>query len=102
MPSAPVITRVAAGAPGGKLTASVAWRAPASDGGSTIVAYRVVAVRFSRHGHVVGHETVTVRSGKARSLVLRLPAGVYRFTVQAVNAVGASASSAASAPVHPR
>jgi Fibronectin type III domain len=101
-PGAPAIVSVAGGAPGGKATASISWRAPRSDGGAEVVAYRVVAVRLSRHGHVVRHVTVTVRSGKTRSLVLCLPAGVYRFTVLAVNAVGAGASSAASAPVTAR
>ena len=101
-PGAPVITHVAAGAPGGRATASLTWRAPKSNGGSSVVAYRVVAVRLSRHGHVVGHQTITIRSGKARSLVLRLPAGVYRFTVRAVNGIGAGASSSASKPVRAR
>ena len=101
-PGAPVITKVRPAGPGGKLTAALTWRAPRSDGGAAVVAYRVVALRLSATGRVIGRTTVTVRSAKVRSLGLRLRAGTYRFTVQAVNAVGAGAASRPSAAVRAR
>jgi hypothetical protein len=95
-PGAPVVTGTTAGTPGGRSTATVRWRAPRTDGGAAVVAYRVVALRVSAPGRFLGRTTLVVHSGKARSLRLRLRIGTYRFTVQAVNAVGPGTTSAAS------
>ncbi len=89
-PAAPVAT---AGVAGGAITASATWTAPA-DGGSPITGYRVRALRMSTTGTVLQTITSAVQPAAARSITMTLPqTGNYRFTVQAINAVGNSQQS---------
>jgi predicted phage tail protein len=96
------ITGTKAGKAGGRSTALLAWRAPSADGGAAVTAYRITATKYSASGRVLRRTVVTIRSGKARSAELRLAAGTYRFTVQAVNAVGVGPASGPSRPTAAR
>jgi predicted phage tail protein len=102
MPGRAVITATKAGKRGGRSTAIVTWRAPSSNGGSAITSYRITAVKYSARGRVLSRTVIVIRSGKVRSAELRLAAGTYRFTVQAVNPVGAGVASGASKPTAAR
>jgi hypothetical protein len=68
------------GAKGGKLTAGVKWKAPASSGGLQIKAYQVVVL--NKAGKVVQKKKVSASKHK---LLLKLPSGKYRFKVRAKN-----------------
>jgi len=99
-PSAPVVGTAASGATGGALTATATWVAPTSTGGSPITGYRVSALRMSSTGTVLSTTVSALRPATSRSYSMTVPvAGTYRFTVQAVNAVGSSPASARSNPV---
>ncbi len=100
VPGAPKIGNPARGPAGGALTATAAWAAPASTGGSPVTAYRVVALRLS-NGIVVARNELTVPAA-ARSATFTLTAGTYAFQVGARNAVGEGALSARSTTVSPR
>ncbi len=96
-PDAPVIGLAQAGSGGGAITARAVWTAPPSNGGSAVTGYRVRALRISAAGAVVSTTLSTVQPAGARRLTMTLPgAGNYRFTVQAINAVGAGPHSARS------
>jgi hypothetical protein len=101
-PGRPSITGTKAGKAGGRSTALLTWRAPSTDGGAAVTAYRITATKYSASGRVLGRTVVTIRSGKARSAELRLAAGRYRFTVQAVNALGVGLASGPSKPTAAR
>jgi len=97
VPSTPVIGTATAGVSGGAVTATAAWRAPASIGGSAVTGYRIRALRMSSTGAVLGTTTSALQPATARSLSMTLPqTGSYRFTAQAVNAVGSGPQSARS------
>jgi len=97
VPGAPVIGTAGSGAAGGALTATAAWAAPASSGGSPVSGYRVSALRMSSTGTVLSTTVSPVLSAASRSYQMTVPvAGSYRFTVQALNAVGGGAASARS------
>ena len=103
VPGAPRILAPTQGPAGGALTANANWQAPTSTGGSAITGYRVTALRMAANGTtVVGTPTVATVGANARSRSFTLPAGRYRFEVEAINAVGNSAPSARSALVSPR
>src|SRR5215470_14683077 len=99
VPGAPVIGTAAPGPAGGALTATATWAPPASNGGSVVTGYRVRALRISATGTVVATTTSAVQPGSARQLTMTLPAGTYRFTVQASNTAGPGPKSARSNPV---
>src|SRR5215470_3490908 len=99
VPGAPVIGTAAPGAAGGAVTATAHWNPPASDGGSAVTGYRVRALRMSATGTVLAVTTSAVQPGSARQLTMTLPAGTYRFTVQAINKAGPGPKSARSNPV---
>jgi fibronectin type III domain protein len=97
VPGAPTIGTAAAGTAGGTITATARWTASTVTGGSPITGYRVTALRLNTAGTVLATTVSAVQPVTARQLVMTLPVtGNYRFTVQAVNAVGNSASSARS------
>jgi hypothetical protein len=97
VPGAPVIGTATAGVAGGAINATARWTPPAATGGSAITGYVVRGLRLSAAGAVLSTTTSAVQPSTARSLVMALPvAGNYRFTVQAVNAVGGGAQSARS------
>jgi hypothetical protein len=96
VPGAPVIGTAAAGTAGGAITATATWNPPASTGGSAVTGYRVRALRMSATGTVLATTTSAVQPGSARQLTMTLPAGNYRFTVQAINKAGRGPQSARS------
>ena len=89
LPGAPQIGAATSGGAGGAVNATATWAAPATNGGSNITGYRVTALPVGG-GPAIDSATL---GGNARSLVFVLPAGDYRFTVVAINAVGTSAPS---------
>jgi predicted RNA-binding protein with TRAM domain len=94
VPGAPTIGTATAGTSGGTITATAAWSAPSSTGGSAITGYRVTALRVNSAGDVLSSTVSAVQPASARSLSMTLPqTGNYQFTVQAVNAVGTGAAS---------
>ena len=57
----------------------------------------MTALRIAANGTVLATTVSAVQPAAARTLVMTLPVtGNYRFTVQAINAVGSSAPSARS------
>jgi hypothetical protein len=98
VPGAPLIGTASSGAAGGAVNATARWSAPAVTGGSAITGYRVTALRLSNAADTTPNATVVsaVQGAAVRALTMTLPAGLYRFTVQAINAVGGSAQSARS------
>jgi hypothetical protein len=95
------VTRAGSGSPGGRVSAGVSWAA-GTTGGSPVTGYRVTALRVDGTGHVVGRTTVTTPA-RARTASIALPRRArYRFTVQAVNRLGAGPVSAWSAVVSGR
>ncbi|MGV9770278.1 fibronectin type III domain-containing protein, partial [Microbacterium sp. NPDC003461] len=70
---------------------SLTWDAPVSDGGSPITGYRVIVVGGTQEG--VGLPV----SGTSVTVEHLIPGTPYLFTVQAINAIGASAESEPSA-----
>jgi len=100
-PSRPGIGSASSGATGGAATARATWRAPASNGGTPVTSYRVEAMRLNASNHVVARVHATT-GASARALTMRLAKARYRIRVQARNAVGAGAWSAASNIVRSR
>ena len=79
------------------VTASFSWVAPASNGGSAITAYRATAHRIGANGAVVGTQTSGLLAPTARVMTFFVNVtGNYRFTIQAINAVGTGPHSAMS------
>lgn len=75
--------------------AAVTWAAPADDGGSPVLRYRVTAVPGGASATVDAPATTATVSGLANGTA-------YTFVVAAVNAVGEGAASAPTPPVTPR
>jgi hypothetical protein len=96
VPGAPVIGTAASGTAGGTVTATANWNGPTSTGGSAVTGYVVRALRMSSTGTVLATTTSAVQPGTARALTMTLPAGNYRFTVQASNKAGSGPQSARS------
>jgi hypothetical protein len=97
VPGAPVIGPASSGVAGGAITATARWISPSNTGGSVITGYRVRALRLSAAGAVLATTTSATQPAAASTLSMTLPvAGDYRFTVEAINAVGGGAQSARS------
>jgi hypothetical protein len=83
----------------GNGSATVTWAAPASDGGSPIIAYTVTPLTGVNSGPVV---TVSGSPAPTSATVPNLINGLsYTFTVAAINANGTGPASAASSAVTP-
>ncbi|HYN96063.1 MAG TPA: peroxidase family protein [Pilimelia sp.] len=96
VPGAPVIGLASSGVLGGAVNATARWNPPASTGGAPITGYRVAALRIAANGAVLSTTLSPVLPATARSHVFGLPAGSYRFIVNATNSAGTGASSARS------
>jgi Ca2+-binding RTX toxin-like protein len=96
VPGAAVIGTATSGVAGGVINATARWTPPASNGGATINAYVVHALRLNAAGAVLATVTSPTVPATFRALTMTLPAGNYRFTVQTRNAVGLGAASARS------
>jgi predicted RNA-binding protein with TRAM domain len=84
----------------GNATATVTWTAPASDGGSPVTAYTVVAADSTTPFN--GGETCTWTTGPLTCTLSGLTNGdSYTFTVTATNVVGSGAASSPSNAVTP-
>ena len=99
--SAPRIGTASSGAVGGAVNATARWNGPVTNGGLAITGYKVQAQKLNAAGSVASRVTKTAGPA-ARSLVVRLAAGRYKFRIAAVNAAGQSAWSANSAIVKAR
>jgi Fibronectin type III domain len=97
-PGTAVIGNASSGTAGGTVNATARWTPPATTGGSPITGYRVRGLRLNAAGTVLSTTTSAVQPATARSFVMTLPVSGanYRFTVQAINAVGNGAQSARS------
>ena len=93
VPGVPRIGVATSGTAAAGINATARWTPPASTGGSVITGYRVRALRFSARGVLLSTTTSAVQPRNRRTLTMALPAGNYRFTVQAINAVGSGAQS---------
>jgi hypothetical protein len=109
VPRAPVVGTGVIGAVGAPVTFTARWTAGAANAGPAVTAYRVTVRRFIGPLGVGGNgvqTTAAVPAGAVAptSLVITgLTSGfTYRYTVLAVNVVGNSAASAASASVTAR
>jgi hypothetical protein len=99
--SAPRIGDASSGAVGGAVNATARWNRPVTNGGIPITGYKVEAQKLNAAGAVVARVTRNA-APSARSLVVRLDRGRYKFRVAAVNDAGQSLWSARSAAVKAR
>ncbi len=98
---APVIGTAVAGATGTPINATAVW-APGTAGSTATTGYQVTAIPVNAAtGTPTGAAPITsaAQPATARTLVMALPTGSYRFTVAAINSVGTSSPSTQSNPV---
>ena len=94
-PDAPQIKKARDGRRGGRSTAKARWAAPTYDGGSSVLGYRVVALKL-RRGVLVRSKESPVLRPSSRAYTMRLRKGTWRFVVYAYNDVDWSGASALS------
>ena len=87
-PDAPKVRKAKSGKRGGVKTATARWAAPAVDGGSAVTGYRVYAIKIGANGKVKKVTRSKLIDSDRRSIKMRLPAGLYRFQVMAINDIG--------------
>ena len=95
VPGAPTIGTAVSGVAGGAVNAQAVWSAPASNGGSNITNYRVIAYRVAAGGATTFFSQTTF-NGTVTPRTITLPAGSYQFEVVAINALGDGLASAKS------
>jgi len=95
-PGAPIIRAAAYGTAGGALTATATWLPPVSNGGDAINGYVVTALRINPGGPILRRISSVPLYPHVRSLSMTLPAGTYRFVVQARNRWGLGVATSAS------
>ncbi len=91
-PGAPIIGTATAG----NASATVTWKAPASDGGSTITGYSITPYKAG-----VAQAAVVVGIVLSDDVTGLTNGTTYTFTVAAINAINTGPASAASNPVTP-
>jgi hypothetical protein len=96
VPGRPVIKVASPGVAGGVVNATARWLPPVSTGGSPVNGYQVSALRMNSNGTVARVTIAPVQAATTRLRTMTLPAGNYRFTVRARNALGLGVSSARS------
>jgi len=102
-PGSPRIGSARSGGAGGRITATAAWLAPASNGGAQITGYCVTAIRYNQDSAPVANFASHWLPASARSYKMVLPRrGRYRFRVIARNDVGRSSPSQLSNIVNAR
>ncbi|MFI1989446.1 peroxidase family protein [Actinoplanes sp. NPDC020271] len=103
-PSVPRALTVTPGPAEGVRTAALRWTAPAADGGAPITGYRLTIERLTSKGTPTGKPVVITFPASARTATFTAPRGMaagtrYRFTLRAVNAVGAGPARVATGTV---
>ncbi len=90
VPGPPVIGTATSGVAGAPVTARATWSVPVNNGGTPITGYVVRGLRIAANGTVASTTVSATQPATARSFTMTLPVNNanYRFTVQAVNAVG--------------
>ena len=94
VPGAPAILAATQGSSGGALTANANWNPPASTGGSAITGYRIKPIRMLADGVTRGSQPdrrgveQRHRGAAVRTRAFTLPSGLYKFDVNAINALG--------------
>ena len=102
VPAAPLVRAVKPGKAGNPLTIRLAWLPPLASGGAPVTAYEVLVWKAKPSGRGVSRVSTVLVESAQHHLVLRLPAGRYRFAVAAENVVGTGPRSARTALVAPR
>ena len=87
---------------GKPLTIRLSWRPPLASGGAPVTAYEVLVWKAKPTGRGVTRVSTLLVEPAQHHLVLKLPAGRYRFAVAAENVVGTGPRSARTALVAPR
>jgi hypothetical protein len=100
--TAPRIAAPSSGAPGGKATATVRWKAPAQTHGYPITGYEAIAYKLSSKGKIVSFKVTKKLKATARSYTAPLPKGRYKFQVVAINSLGITQPTAFSKIVQSR
>ena len=102
VPAAPLVRAVKPGRSGRPLTIRLAWLPPLASGGTPVTTYEVLVWKAKPAGRGVRRVSTVLVEAAQHHLVLRLPAGRYRFAVAAENVVGSGPRSARTALVAPR
>ncbi len=92
-PPAPRSLTAVPGRAGGARTTTLHWTPPSTTGGTKITSYRLTVQRLTPQGRPTGKTVVITFNPSSRTGTFTAPRGTpaetrYRFTLQAVNAVG--------------
>ncbi len=103
-PSAPRSLTATPGSSGGARTNTLRWTAPSTSGGAPITGHRLTIQRLTSKGTAIGAPIVLTVAASKRSATFTAPSGVpagtrYRFTLCALNAVGAGPGRSATSSI---
>ena len=102
VPDSPTVKKAKPGRKGGRRTAKLVWRAPATDGGAPVTGYVVLAHKMRGSEQLARSKgSKVLRPGRTRK-VLRMPKGRWAFQVVALNDLGRSEPSKRSRAIRPR